>query len=66
MQITKNMKMADVIHLNYTLLPVIQRFGINLGFGEDSVSEICAKQNVNLQFFLDVTNAYHDENFFPQ
>ena len=34
MQIQANMKMAEVIHLNYHLLPIISRFGINLGFGE--------------------------------
>jgi regulator of cell morphogenesis and NO signaling len=60
------MKMADVIHMNYLLLPVINRFGIELGFGDQTVEQVCARQNVNLSFFLDITNAYHDESYFPK
>lgn len=66
MQITQNMKMANVIHLNYLLLPVINRFGIQLGFGDATVKEICSEKNVNVNFFLDIVNSYHDKNFFPE
>lgn len=65
MQITQNMKMADVIQLNYLLLPVINRFGIQLGFGDVTVNEICLKKEININFFLDIVNSYHDKNFFP-
>ncbi len=58
--------MADVIHLNYLLLPVINRFGINLGFGDKTIKEICNNNNVNIAFFLDIVNSYHDENYFPE
>jgi len=64
--ITPEMKMADVIHMNYLLLPVINRFGIELGFGDQTVEQVCARQGVNLSFFLDITNAYHDESYFPK
>ncbi|NOZ48242.1 MAG: hypothetical protein GXO79_15915 [Chlorobi bacterium] len=66
MLIKKEMKMVDVIHLNYLLLPVINRFGITLGFGDVSVEELCLKKNINLAFFLNIINAYHDESFFPK
>ena len=45
MNITRDMKMADVIHLDYTLLPVITRFGINLGFGDRTVEKVCLENN---------------------
>jgi len=64
--ITAEMKMADAIHMNYLLLPVINRFGIELGFGDQTVGQVCALQGVNLSFFLDITNAYHDESYFPK
>jgi len=64
--ITPEMKMADVIHMNYLLLPVINRFGIELGFGDQTVEQVCTRQGINLSFFLDITNTYHDESYFPR
>jgi len=64
--ITKHTKMADVIHLNYLLLPVINRFGINLGFGDQSVEQVCSEYQVNVSFFLDIVNTYNDANYLPK
>lgn len=66
MSITQNMKMADVIHLNYTLLPVITRFDIPLGFGDKSVLEVCNEYGVNLDFFIEITNSFIDDDYIPQ
>ncbi|MBE0653539.1 MAG: hypothetical protein IH594_07060, partial [Bacteroidales bacterium] len=66
MNITKDMKMADVIHYNYSLLPVITRFGINLGFGDKTVEEVCNDHLVNLEFFLEITNSFVDDEYIPQ
>lgn len=65
MRIHKDLKMADVIHLNHHLLHVINRFGIQLGFGDSSVEEVCKNYNVNLDFFLEIVNTYHDPTYFP-
>jgi len=65
MIISEKMKMADVIHLNYLLVSVINRFGIRLGFGDKTVEEICTINNVNIKFFLEITNAFHDKQYFP-
>lgn len=64
--ITRQTKMADVIHKNYLLLPVINRFGIKLGFGDRTVEEICSDASINLSFFLDIINTYHNEHYFPK
>ncbi len=66
MNITRDMKMADVIHLNYTLLPVITRFGIDLGFGDKSVETVCRERQINLDFFIEITNSFIDEDYIPQ
>ncbi len=66
MRITRDMKMADVIQQNYMLIPVICRFGINLGFGDKTVSEICVSTNVDVDFFLQIVNTYHDKDYFPK
>ncbi len=65
MHIHKDMKMADVIHLNHHLLHVINRFGIQLGFGDSSVEKVCHDYKANLDFFLEIVNTYHDPTYFP-
>lgn len=65
MHIHKDLKMADVIHLNHHLLPVINRFGIQLGFGDNSVEEVCQNYGLNLDFFLEILNTFHDPTYFP-
>ncbi|MDD3700313.1 MAG: hemerythrin domain-containing protein [Bacteroidales bacterium] len=65
MLINKDMKMVEVIHMNHHLLHVINRFGIQLGFGEKSVEAVCKEHQVDLNFFLDLINTYHNRSYFP-
>ena len=58
-------KMADLVHINYLLISVISRFGIQLGFGNKSVEEVCADHTINLEFFLEIVNSFHDKDYFP-
>ncbi len=60
MLLEKEMKLADVIHHDYNLVPVINRFGIVLGFGDDSIERICNKKQIDIDFFLTILNAFHD------
>lgn len=66
MQFTLQTKLADIIHANYLLLPVFNRFGIQLGFGDITVEEMCKTKSLNAEFFLVIINSFHDHNFFPQ
>lgn len=66
MLITKNIKMADVIHLDYFTLSVLNRFGIELGFGDKTVSEVCKQYQVDLDFFLEIVNTFIDKDYFPK
>ena len=66
MIITKDIKMADVIHMNYHTLSVLNRFGIVLGFGDKTIEEVCKQKNVDLDFFLEILNAFVNKDYFPK
>lgn len=66
MLITADMKMADLIHLDFQLLAVIQRIGINLGFREKSIDEVCKENNVDTDFFIQIARSFHDKDYFPK
>ena len=49
-------KMSDLISDNYSLLMVMSRFGLSLGFGDKTVTEVCKSQGVHCPTFLTVAN----------
>jgi regulator of cell morphogenesis and NO signaling len=59
------MKMVDLILANHNLVPVLPRFGLELGFGDKSIEEVCAARQVSLPFFLMVCNIYTSNDYFP-
>jgi regulator of cell morphogenesis and NO signaling len=63
---TTNTKMADVIHMDYKLIPIIGRFGIEYGFGNKTVAEVCRDKDINVWFFLEIINSYHNHEYFPK
>ena len=65
MLIDKNMRLADIIHHDYTLLPVINRFDMHLGVGDKTIAGICQEKKVNVDFFLVIINTFHDLQYFP-
>ena len=64
--ITQNEQMAAIIHLDYTLLTVLNRFGIMLGFGNKTIQQVCDEQNIDVNFFLTIINTFHDKDYFPR
>ncbi len=51
-----NDKMSDLINDNSSILMVLSRFGISLGFGGKSVNEVCKEFGVDSKTFLAVAN----------
>ena len=49
-------KMIDLISDNYSLLQVMSRFGLSLGFGDKTVKEVCKMNGVDCRTFLVVVN----------
>ena len=57
--------MADLIVGNSKLLLMLPRFGMNLGFGDHSIAEVCAMNNVSAPFFLMICNVYCNDDYTP-
>lgn len=49
-------RMIDLISDNYSLLQVMSRFGLSLGFGDKTVQEVCEMNKVDCRTFLLVVN----------
>ncbi len=48
--------MCDLVCDRYAVLQVMSRFGIALGFGDKTVAEVCAENEVDASTFLAVVN----------
>lgn len=62
---SENMKMADLVLGNSKILLMLPRFGMNLGFGDHSIAEVCAMNNVSAPFFLMICNVYCNNDYTP-
>lgn len=58
-----NEKMSDLIKEDHSLLLVISRFGLSLGFGDKKVKEVCDMNGIDCNTFLAVVNFLSEENF---
>ncbi len=59
-------KLSDLVHSNYFLLPVLNRFGIRLGFNDKTVQQVCIEQKIDINFFLAIVNTYSNSHYFPE
>ncbi len=62
---TETDKMSDLICDNYPMVLVMSRFGIDLGFGEKSIGEVCRMNQVDCCTFLTVVNFLTEETSVP-
>ncbi len=53
---TPDDRMCDLVCDRYAVLHVMSRFGISLGFGDKTISEVCAENRVDTATFLAVVN----------
>jgi regulator of cell morphogenesis and NO signaling len=60
------MQMSEAVEEHPSLIPIINRFGIRLGLGDKSVSEICGEHNLDAGFLLAVINTFLNEEYFPE
>lgn len=54
-------KMSDLICENYPMVLVMSRFGIDLGFGEKNIKDVCRQNEVDCCTFLTVVNFLSEE-----
>lgn len=58
---TETDKMSDLICENYPMVLVMSRFGIDLGFGEKNIGDVCRQNEVDCCTFLTVVNFLTEE-----
>ena len=63
--LSPKMKMADAINQYHSLLTVLPRLGIPLGFGEKSVEKLCEEHRVSLPLFSLIAHIYAENAYYP-
>lgn len=58
-------RMSELVGDNYTVLLVMSRFGVSLGFGDRTVEEVCTRHGVDTPTFLAIVNTMLDESYRP-
>ena len=53
-------KLYEMIATAPKLLQLLPRFGIQLGFGDHNIAEVCQANGVNTKLFLLICNIYAD------
>ncbi len=56
---------SEVLSDHNDLIPILNRFGIKLGVGDNSVEELCYKYSLDTSLLLTVLNVYLHEDYIP-
>lgn len=64
--IRKNTSLAAVILQEPSVIPVINRFDIQLGVNNATVGQICAARALDTDFVLAILNTVVNESYFPE
>ncbi|MDE6578532.1 MAG: helix-turn-helix transcriptional regulator [Muribaculaceae bacterium] len=62
----KDSRLSEAVMAQPSLISVIDRLGVTIGVGDESIDSICRKQGIDVAFFLSVVNTFLDEQYFPQ
>ncbi|MAZ92864.1 MAG: hemerythrin domain-containing protein [Bacteroidales bacterium] len=66
MILEKEMKLSEVILHDFNLVPIINRFGIQLGFGDSTIESVCKNKDIDLDFFMTILNSFHDPQYLDK
>lgn len=58
--------MSELVGDNYNILLVMSRFGISLGFGDQTIEEVCRRSGVDTPTFLAIVNVMLDVEYNPE
>ncbi len=58
-------RLSDLITAHPSLLTLLTRLGISLGFGDRSIDDVCEASGVDTAFFLLICNVYTFNNYVP-
>lgn len=60
-----SMKLADLVEMDYGILNALSRMGIGLGFGENTISEMCESKGINIESFIMICKVYLWDDYMP-
>ena len=58
-------RLSDLITAHPSLLTLLTRLGLSLGFGDRSIDDVCQDSGVDTDFFLLICNVYTFNNYVP-
>ncbi|MBR5686116.1 MAG: hemerythrin domain-containing protein [Muribaculaceae bacterium] len=58
-------RLSDLITAHPSLLTLLTRLGVSLGFGDRSIADVCESSGVDTGFFLLICNVYTFNNYVP-
>ena len=58
-------RLSDLITAHPSLLTLLTRLGLSLGFGDRSIADACKERGVDTDFFLLICNVYTFNNYVP-
>lgn len=58
-------RLSDLVIAHPSLLAMLTRLGISLGFGDRSIADVCESSGVDAEFFLLICNVYTFNNYVP-
>ena len=64
--IKSDSKLSDMIIEEPSTLSVLNRFGIYLGLGDKTLSDVCHEMQLDVNFFATILNTYINEDYFPE
>lgn len=59
------MRLADLVSSNRDIILLLPRFGIPLGFGDETVRDVCRAHDISPEFFLLICNIYTFDDYLP-
>ena len=62
---SKDLKLAELLAADRRLLQLLPRFGINLGFGDRNIDEVCRLNGISTELFLLICGIYSDNDYKP-
>ena len=63
--LSPSMKMADLVNLRFSLTGVLTRMGIPFGFGDATVEDVCARQDIDPETFLLICSVHAFDGYLP-
>ncbi len=63
--ISPEMKMSSLVDEVPSVLNVLSRMGVSLGFGEADIAQVCARSGLNADTFVLICRVYSDPAFSP-